>query len=97
MAFQAVAERDEDETVVSHPSRRPAAEEASAALQLLMTSLGALSKRTVIALAQLFTLATVGSAFWLWCATPEPTVLQLVSLGMYSAFVLAINFIVRRA
>lgn len=63
---------------------------------VLMLALKALSQRTLVALASLFTLITVGSAFWLFMVTPEPTTFQLIKLGMYGMFVLAANFIVRR-
>lgn len=96
MAFPQLAERDPPAEVVTLPPKN-VAEETSAALQLLMTSLGALSRQTIIGLAKLFTLLTVGSAFWLWCATPNPTPMQLGSLGMYSLFILAVNVIIRRA
>jgi len=65
-------------------------------IQALMLGLGALSQRTVVALSKLFTLATVGSAFWLFMVHPEPNTMQLVEMGLYAAFVLAANFIVRR-
>jgi hypothetical protein len=53
-------------------------------------------QRALVALAACFTLLTVGSAFWLWYLTPEPTDRQIVSLTIYACFVLAINVIVRR-
>jgi hypothetical protein len=74
----------------------PARQESQAALRMLMVALGALSKRFLIALADLFTLTTVASAWWLWLAIPAPDTHQLIALGMYLLFVLAINFIVRR-
>jgi len=66
-------------------------------IQTLMLGLSALSQRTLAALSRLFALITVVSAFVLWWAVmPNPTVLQLVGLGMFGVFVLAINVIVRR-
>jgi hypothetical protein len=65
--------------------------------EALMLGLKALSQRTLDALSRLFTLLTVASAFWLWMTMPHPDVFQLVSLGGYAAFVLAVNVIVRRA
>lgn len=76
--------------------KKDAAEETSAALQLLLTAVGALSKRVLIAISNLFTLMTVASAFWLWFKTPNPDTFQLVSLAMYAMFILAVNYIVRR-
>lgn len=65
------------------------------ATAVIFLALKALSQRALIALESLFTLITVGSAFWLWMSIPEPNVHQLVGLGMYAAFVLAANVIVR--
>jgi hypothetical protein len=56
-----------------------------------------LSQRALAALSSLFTLVTVASAWWLWKSMPEPTVLQVVSLSIYAVFILAINWIARRA
>ncbi len=67
-----------------------------AAIRLVMLALASLSQRAVIALADLFTLFTVSSAFWLWNSIPEPNDRQIVSLAIYGLFVLAINWIVRR-
>ncbi len=63
---------------------------------VLLLSLQALSKRTVVALSNLFCLLTVGSVFVLFYNTPSPSVLQIVSLSIYAVFVAAINVIVRR-
>jgi hypothetical protein len=65
-------------------------------IEMMSMALSALSQRALIALAACFTLLTVGSAFFLWWQTPEPTDRQIVSLTIYAAFVLAINVIVRR-
>jgi hypothetical protein len=65
-------------------------------VEMLSMAISALSQRALVALAQCFTLLTVGSAFWLWYLTPEPTDRQIVSLALYALFVLAINVIVRR-
>lgn len=64
--------------------------------ELLRVGLKALSQRTLIALSALFTLLTVGSAFWLFMSIHEPNTMQLIQIGMYAAFVLAINLIVKR-
>ena len=63
---------------------------------LVLLALRSLSARAITALGSLFTLATVGSAWWLWYATPEPSPYQLVKLAMYGLFVLCANWIVRR-
>ena len=66
------------------------------AIEMMQMALMALGQRALVALAACFTLLTVGSAFWLWFLTPEPTDRQIVSLTIYALFVLAINVIVRR-
>ncbi len=49
---------------------------------------------TLIALASLFTLLTVASAFVLWLLMPDPNITQLVGMGMYAVFVLLINMLI---
>lgn len=66
------------------------------ALSLLLLALKALSQRAIAAIADLFFLFTVASAWWLWVSMPQPNVLQIISLALYALFVLAANFIVRR-
>ena len=79
------------------PRAAPAAPKPTAAsINALALLLGALSQRAVIALADLFTLLTVGSAFWVWCSVLDPNVYQIVSHSIYGVFVLAANWIVRR-
>lgn len=63
---------------------------------LLMMALKGLSQRAVAAVADLFTLLTVASAFWVWVSVPSPNVLQIVHNSIYGLFVLAANWIVRR-
>ena len=86
--FQVVSE------ISDEPAASPLAERA--ATQALMLGLKALSQRAIAAIADLFMLATVGSAFWLWSVTPSPNVFQIVSLTIYALFILAANFIARR-
>lgn len=62
----------------------------------LALGLKALSQRALTAVADLFMLLTVGSAWWLWASIPDPHPTQIVALGIYAAFVLAANIIVRR-
>ena len=66
-------------------------------IAMLTLALKALSQRALVALADLFTLLTVGSAFWLWASIPAPNAYQLVALGMYAAFSLAAIYISRKA
>lgn len=66
-------------------------------IEALSLGLAALSKRTLIAISNLFTLLTVASAFALWWRVlPDPSIRQLIGLSIYAVFVLAANFLVRR-
>ena len=68
-----------------------------AATSLLLLSLKALSQKTLVALASMFSLLTVASVFWLaMTIMGNPNVYQLVGLGGYACFILTINWIVRR-
>ena len=87
--FELVQEPDPDETAQQAP-------ESSAGLDILLLSLQALSKRTVVALSNLFCLLTVGSVFVLFYNIPTPDIYQIVALTIYALFVLAANAIVRR-
>lgn len=74
----------------------PPSPSSGVATTALILALKALSQRALIAIDNLFTLATVGSAFWLWMSIHDPNVYQLVGLGMYGGFVLIANWIVRK-
>lgn len=80
------------------PQRTEAESQDSKAVDILLFLLKPLAQRTVVALANLFCLATVASVFWLCLAiVPRaPSILQLVGLGGYAAFIIAINVIARR-
>jgi hypothetical protein len=82
---------------IVEPDDEPAAPKRDAGATLLMLGLKTLSQRALAAVADLFTLATVGSAFWLFFAIKaEPNTYQLVLAATYACFVLAANWIVRR-
>lgn len=66
-----------------------------AGFEMLRMGLAALSKRALVALASLFSLLTAASAFWLWFLTPKPDIYQIVSLTIYSVFILALNWLVK--
>ncbi len=68
------------------------------AVAIAMITLGikTLSARALTAATDLFTLITVGGAFYLWMVTPEPNDRQILSLTIYGLFTLAANYIVRR-
>ena len=86
----------DDETEIAPPSPRESLSD-TIGINALMIGLGALSKRTLVALAQLFTLLTVASAFALWWRVlPDPSVYQLVGLSIYAVFLLIVNWLVRR-
>ena len=65
-------------------------------ISLIALGLRTLSQRALTAVADLFTLLTVASAWWLWLSIPHPDTYQLVSLSIYALLVLAANWIVRR-
>jgi hypothetical protein len=79
------------------PAPRDDPADAGRSADLLLLSLQALSKRTLIALSNLFCLLTVGSVFVLFYSiVPNPNTFQIVSATIYAVFVLAANAIVRR-
>lgn len=64
------------------------------AARMLTLALGALSQRALVALASLFSIVLAGSCFILFYITlPNPSVFQLVGLGMYALFILALHVI----
>lgn len=81
--------------IVDEPEK-PAPQQTSAATDVLLLSLKTLSQRALTAIADLFTLLTVGSAFWLWYSVHDPNVYQIINNTIYGIFVLAANWIVRR-
>ena len=89
--------------LVEDPAPEPAAHAAPkqpllnrVSVEMLSMAITALSQRALIALSASFTLLTVGSAFYLWFLTPDPTDRQIVSLTIYALFVLSINIISRK-
>jgi hypothetical protein len=67
------------------------------AADVLLLALKALSQRALVALASLFSLLTVAAVFWLALSiSANPTIYQIATLGIFSAFVIVINYIVRR-
>jgi hypothetical protein len=78
--------------VVDHPAK-----ESALTAQALTIIFAQLSKKALIAISSLFTAAALFSAWWLWAdVLPNPTNHQLVGVGMYALFILAIEFIRRR-
>jgi hypothetical protein len=66
------------------------------AIAMLTVALKALSQRALVAAADLFTLATVVSVWYLWWSIPAPNDRQIIALSIYAGFVLAANWIVRK-
>lgn len=88
-----------DDAIENEPLPQNALDKAAERIGIdaLMLGLSALSKRTLVALSNLFTLLTVASAFALWWRVlPEPSVYQLVGLSIYAVFLLIVNWLVRR-
>lgn len=83
---------DDDEIATPEAEKK----DHQAALSLLMLGVKTVSQRAVAAIADLFFLATVFSAFYLWSVIPDPNVFQVVALTIYAVFILAANVIVRR-
>ena len=84
---------EDDDQVV--PLKTPAPDRAG--LSMLALGLKTLSARAVAAVADLFTLTTVGLTFWLaYTVKTDPTMYQLVLIATFCCFVLAANWIVRR-
>lgn len=97
--FEAIAEQDIP-TIPPKPADKPqsnVAQDAHIATQMLLLALKALSERAIVALSALFTAGGLASAWWLWSTIlPNPSVLQLVGIGMYAVFLLALEFVRRR-
>jgi hypothetical protein len=88
---------NEPASQLTPPAPKDAAALESRLSGLIVTALKTLSQRTLVAISNTFSLILAGSAFMLWWrALPAPSVLQLVGLGMYSAFILALDFVRRR-
>lgn len=79
------------------PAAAPQQHAQAAAISMLSVALRALAQRTIVALANLFTLFTVGSVFWLWWSIPDPNEKQIVALSIYAGFIIAVNVIVRKS
>lgn len=83
---------DVEDTVVQHPSARPAAPAWTA--QALTIALMALSQRAAIALASLFSILLAASVFALyWKVLPNPSVESLTGLGLYSIFIIGLHVV----
>ena len=83
------------EVVQDDETLTPATDDGAKALDVL---LAIFSQKTGAAMSGFYSLLTVLSVFWLsFVIIPhDPTIQQLVGLGGYAAFVIAVNVIVRR-
>lgn len=81
--------------LVQEETEQPAAKvDHALATQMLTIALTALSQRALIAIASLFSIVLASSCFVLWyMILPNPSVNQLVGLGMYALFILALHVI----
>ncbi len=78
-----------EDNVVQHPSAAP-----SIAAEALTIALRALSQRSLIALASLFSILLAGSVFALyWKVLPNPSIESLVGLGLYSIFIIGLHVV----
>ena len=80
------------------PDREVPADESNAAMGLLLLSLKTLSQKTLVALSSLFTASAVFSLWWLFDndVPIDPSVHQLIALGLYGSFILAIHWVKRK-
>lgn len=94
--LQVVEEIDDLPSANARPAPPPESPGVSIGATALMLGLKALSQRAAVALEGLATLITAGLVFWLWLSIPNPTVNQLIGMGMFAVFILAINIIARK-
>lgn len=85
-------------TVVDdRPAETPTTDQARQATQLLMVALRALSERALVAIGNLFSLFLAASVWWLARGVLDaPSDRQLIGLGLYALFVLALHLVRRR-
>ncbi len=87
----AVGEEDVEVAEIQKPqsARQPPQAPSNVAVTGLIIALKALSQRSIIAVASLFNLVLLASAFVLWWQIIEaPSVLQIVTTSIYSLFIL---------
>ncbi len=85
-----------DMIVPEEPAPASPKQEPNAAAGILFLALKALSQRALWALAAIRNLILAGSVFWLCLAViAAPTEPQLIGVGMYALFVLAVMWIWR--
>ena len=88
-------ENEQTADVVDHPSKSEG--DAKFAEALLTTLFTTFSQRAATICSALFTVAGLAAAFWLWTTIlPNPSVLNLIGVGMFAVFILAFEFVRRR-
>lgn len=85
--FKVVSEEPEVPT-------QQAAQQQAVAITMIQIALSAIWKQAIIAIANLFTLLSVASAFVLWLMIPDPNTHQLIAMGMFAVFILTANLLV---
>lgn len=94
--LQPVGEEAADDFQLADPptvERKPSIPERQM-LDLLIKGFG---QRALTLLSTLFTLLIAGSVFWAWMTVlPSPSTPQLIGVGGYAVFVLALEFVRRR-
>lgn len=84
------------EVVPDEPEHHPPEREA-AGTGLLLLALKALSQRAVAAIATLYSVLMVFSAWYLFLVTlPSPDMYQLIGLSLYGLLLVAVHLIVRK-
>lgn len=96
-----VIEEDDETPAPSTPDKSASADKSTEAFVAVLDKLlglKSLAQRAAIAIADLFSLITVATVFWLCLAIVpyEPTTYQLAGLCGYALFIVAVNVIVRR-
>lgn len=74
------------------PQQNP--QDQAVAIKMIQIALSAIWQQAIIAVAHLFTLLSVASAFVLWIMIPDPNTRQLIAMGMFAVFILTANLLV---
>lgn len=84
-----------DVEVPEAPAATPAPRGDQVALGVIVIALKALSQRAIVAAGHLVALAALASVWWLFdnALSADPSVHQLIGLGLYGALVLAVLWI----
>jgi len=83
--------------IQADPAPQADSQQPNVGMQLLLLALKTLSQRTVVAIAALRGMVLAGAVFWLSMVVVEsPSVLKLVGLGIFAAFVLLAEMMVSK-